>query len=158
MFRSFVAGHYTDRANLIPFYNRPMPRGKQDLDLKPGWWIAFGVVCGLAAAGLILLLTTPRRGQPITLIPVSGEAQNSVAAITTASPSLEAPSALPININTAASADLEQLPGIGPTLAQSIIAYRDANGPFLSLEALQQVPGIGPRTFEAIKPFISIED
>jgi competence protein ComEA len=49
-----------------------------------------------------------------------------------------------ININTAEAPELEQLPGIGPSLAQSIIEYREQHGLFQSIEELTNVPGIGP--------------
>lgn len=49
-----------------------------------------------------------------------------------------------ININTADSATLEQLPGIGPALAGRIITYRESHGDFNSLEELASVSGIGP--------------
>lgn len=49
-----------------------------------------------------------------------------------------------ININTADSATLEQLPGIGPALAGRIITYRESHGDFNSLEELAAVSGIGP--------------
>ncbi|MEX2143200.1 MAG: helix-hairpin-helix domain-containing protein [Anaerolineales bacterium] len=135
-----------------------MSKADRELNLKPAWWIAYGVVCGLAAAGLILLLVTPRRGQPITLVAAPTLADTIVEADATAIHSPEPTSTFPININVAAVGDLDQLPGIGPSLAQSILAYRDANGRFDSLEELQQVPGIGPRTYEAIKPFITLDD
>lgn len=132
-----------------------MPKG-MDVNLKPAWWIAYGVLCGLAAAGLILLLVTPRRGQPIELLPAPtlDQANAGMAQV----PSLEPTSAFPLNINTALVNDLDLLPGIGPSLAQSIIAFRDANGPFVSLEDLMGVPGIGSRTFEAIRPFITLDE
>lgn len=53
-----------------------------------------------------------------------------------------------INVNTATAADLESLPGIGPSLAERIISYRDTQGPFSVAEDLLAVPGIGPRTLE----------
>ena len=42
-------------------------------------------------------------------------------------------------------ADLERLPGVGPSLAQAILAYRDRNGPFADPGELERVPGIGPK-------------
>jgi competence protein ComEA len=62
-----------------------------------------------------------------------------------------------ININTASSFELETLPGIGPTTAQKIIEYRDANGPFLSTEDIINVSGIGPGTYERIKDLITVD-
>lgn len=61
----------------------------------------------------------------------------------------------PVNINTATQAELESLPWIGPALAQGIIAYREANGPFESIEEIMDVYGIGPKTFENIKDLIT---
>ncbi len=135
-----------------------MPRGAKELNLKPAWWIAFGVLCGLGAAGLVLLLVAPRRGQPIQLIAVPTRPASTASAAVTPSPTPQPTSAFPIDINSATEADFENLPGIGPSLAQSIVAYRESNGPFLSLEDLQNVPNIGPRTYEAILPFITLGD
>lgn len=61
-----------------------------------------------------------------------------------------------ININTATALQLEQLPGIGPTLAQKIIDYRDANGPFASVGELLNVSGIGAGRLEDILDLITI--
>lgn len=61
-----------------------------------------------------------------------------------------------IDINVASQAELETLPGIGPTTAQKIIEYRDANGPFLSTEDIINVSGIGPGTYERIKDLITV--
>lgn len=61
-----------------------------------------------------------------------------------------------VNINTALAFELESLPGIGPALAQRIIEYRNANGPFLSTEDIINVPGIGPGTYERIKDLITV--
>jgi competence protein ComEA len=63
----------------------------------------------------------------------------------------------PIDINEADQEMLEALPGIGPTKAADILAYRDENGPFTSLEDLLNVPGIGPATLEAICDYLLIE-
>lgn len=62
-----------------------------------------------------------------------------------------------ININTATQAELETLPRIGPAMAQRIIEYRTANGPFRRIEDIQNVRGIGPATFEQLKDLITVE-
>jgi competence protein ComEA len=61
-----------------------------------------------------------------------------------------------ININIASQAELESLPGIGPTTAQKIIQYREQNGPFLTTEDIINVSGIGPGTYERIKDLITV--
>ena len=77
----------------------------------------------------------------------------------TAAPSQEAASVSSglININTATAAQLDTLPGIGPVLAQRIIDYRQANGPFTSLSQLMLVEGIGEKRRANILPLITIE-
>lgn len=60
-----------------------------------------------------------------------------------------------ININTASKGELESLPGIGPTLAQRIIEYREENGLFSSAEDLLNVKGIGEKKLEKIKDQIT---
>ena len=61
-----------------------------------------------------------------------------------------------VNINTASQAELESLPGIGPTTAQKIIQHREQNGPFVSTEDIINVSGIGPGTYERIKNLITV--
>ena len=61
-----------------------------------------------------------------------------------------------VNINTATAAELETLPRIGPTMAQRIVEYRQANGPFKTVEDIQNVPGIGPTTFAGLKDLITV--
>ena len=55
-----------------------------------------------------------------------------------------------VNINTAERATLAQLPGIGETLAQSIINYREKHGPFRSIYELKEVEGIGEKQAQLI--------
>lgn len=61
-----------------------------------------------------------------------------------------------VNINTATLEELDSLPGIGPTTAQKILDYREANGPFSVIEDIQNVSGIGPSTFDDIKELITV--
>jgi len=61
-----------------------------------------------------------------------------------------------ININTASLEELDSLPGIGPSIAQRIIDYRDQNGPFAAIEDILNVSGIGPSTFDQIKDLITV--
>jgi competence protein ComEA len=70
--------------------------------------------------------------------------------------SIPAPTGL-ININTATQEELDTLPGIGPVKAQNIIDYRNSNGPFNTLEAIQDVGGIGPVTYENLKELITVQ-
>ncbi len=56
-----------------------------------------------------------------------------------------------ININTASASKLEELSGIGPSKADSIIDYRNDNGPFKNVDELLNVSGIGAKTLEKIK-------
>lgn len=61
-----------------------------------------------------------------------------------------------ININTATKEELESLPGIGPSLAQRIIDYREENGGFRDINEIKLVSGIGEKMYEKIKEFIRI--
>ena len=59
-----------------------------------------------------------------------------------------------IDVNQATAAELESLPGIGPTLAQNIVDHRLAHGFFLEVEDLLEVSGIGPAKLEQIRDLI----
>ena len=61
-----------------------------------------------------------------------------------------------ININTASNAELESLPGIGPSKAKSIIEYREKNGGFKSVDEIKNIKGIGQSSFEKLKDKITI--
>lgn len=61
-----------------------------------------------------------------------------------------------IDINTATAAQLEEIPGVGPVLAQRIIMYRDQNGGFASVEQLTEVSGIGEATFAQMQAMVTV--
>ena len=61
-----------------------------------------------------------------------------------------------LDLNLATVAQLVALPGIGPSLAGDIVAYRRAHGRFHSLDELQEVPGIGDRRLARLKPFLKL--
>ncbi|WP_071460194.1 helix-hairpin-helix domain-containing protein [Bacillus massilinigeriensis] len=61
-----------------------------------------------------------------------------------------------INLNTATVAELDTLPGIGPSKAAAIVEYRETNGPFKSTEGLKEISGIGDKTFEKLAQSVTV--
>lgn len=61
-----------------------------------------------------------------------------------------------VNINTATAEELDTLPGVGPSTAETIIKDREANGPFASIEDLMRVSGIGEKKFANLKDGICV--
>jgi competence protein ComEA len=61
----------------------------------------------------------------------------------------------PVNVNTATETQLEDLPGIGPTLAAAIVAERERNGPFRSADDLTRVHGIGDGRLAQLRDFVA---
>jgi competence protein ComEA len=96
-------------------------------------------------------IAVPKRGEPApalepTMTPGPAGATTTEGATATG----------PINLNTATQAELETLPGIGPTLAQAIIAERDRSGGFRSVEDLRRVRGIGDARFAQVQPLVTV--
>lgn len=83
----------------------------------------------------------------------------SVVTSTTASSAMspEEKSTSLVNLNTATEADLQTISGIGAKRATDIIAYREANGGFKSVDDLNNVSGIGDKTMESIRPYVTVE-
>jgi competence protein ComEA len=61
-----------------------------------------------------------------------------------------------VNVNTATSAQLEELPGVGPVLAGRILEWREQNGRFSSVDELGEVSGIGPKVLERLRPLVTV--
>ena len=62
-----------------------------------------------------------------------------------------------VNLNTATEADFQTISGIGQKRAQDIIAYREANGRFKSVDDLKNVSGIGAKTLEKLKEYVTVD-
>lgn len=109
----------------------------------------------------------PPKGGPIPPVPTS-PSPSVEAAIPNVRPSATPVSPKPssatkvaksvgkVSLNTATAAQLDSLPGVGPSTAQKILDYRMAHGGFSSLEEIMSVKGIGPKKFEAMRPFLSL--
>ena len=63
-----------------------------------------------------------------------------------------------VDVNTAGASELERLPNVGPALAELIVAYREAYGPFLTTEELLRVRGVGEATFEALQDYVTVDE
>lgn len=85
------------------------------------------------------------------VVPKAGEAP---APGSTAEPGVDASGK--ISLNTADATQLEELPQIGPALAERIIAWREENGGFTAVEDLLSVPGIGDKTFDGLRDLVTV--
>jgi competence protein ComEA len=116
------------------------------------------IVCGLALAALARL---PRESgsqgaQPNASLASAHARARSHANGPASDAALRAlRDARPLDLNTAVAADLELLPGVGPALAQRIVAYRSEHGAFADVDALGKVRGIGPKTLERLRPLVA---
>lgn len=101
-------------------------------------------MCALAAALLCTHLRLPRSAQ-VYRLSQSGAAARSGETMDVSTPHGT------VQVNRASPAELDQLPGVGPALAQEIIAEREKNGFFHYPEDLVSVRGIGPKTLERLR-------
>ena len=69
---------------------------------------------------------------------------------------LHSPTEGRVNLNSATLEELQKLPGIGPSMAQRILDYRQANGNFQEILQLKEVRGIGEKTFAKLEPFLAL--
>lgn len=89
-----------------------------------------------------------------TGIPSSGTAVSGAEAVQ--SPQQKASTGARLDLNRATAAELDKLPGIGPSKAQAIVAYREQQGGFRNVAQLKEVKGIGAKTFATLEPLITV--
>lgn len=61
-----------------------------------------------------------------------------------------------VSLNSGTLEQFDSLPGIGPAIARDIVSYREAHGPFTSVDQLTDVPGIGPARLEQLRPLVGL--
>ena len=61
-----------------------------------------------------------------------------------------------VDINRASVEEFKKLPGVGPKLAQEIVAYREKHGPFRRVEDLMALKGIGAKKWKALRPHLRV--
>jgi len=71
-------------------------------------------------------------------------------------PAKKKPPARPVNLNTATSQELQQVPGIGPATAEKILKMRKSYGAFKSVDDLLAIRGIGPKRFEKMRKYLTV--
>ncbi|MGY4710497.1 ComEA family DNA-binding protein [Mycolicibacterium sp. CBM1] len=102
---------------------------------------------------IVVGITAPAGQAPALGSSVSGGPR--VPAEPPAGPTPHAP-AEPVDLNTATVEQLDALPGVGPVTATAIVAWRDTNGPFSSVDQLGEVDGIGPARLEKLRAQVRV--
>ena len=88
----------------------------------------------------------------VAILPHAAAAQSKPPAPAAAKPAAGAI----VNLNTASTADLQALPGIGAKTAERIVEYRQKNGPFKKVEELMNVRGVCEKNFLKLKPQLTV--
>jgi competence protein ComEA len=120
------------------------------------------VVDAIAAGGGVtaeantnaLNLAAPVNDGERVYVPLVGEA---IVPVLAAAPGASgSATAGPLNLNTATTDELDELPGVGPATAEAIVAHRQQHGPFASIDSLGDVRGIGPAKLEALRGLVTV--
>lgn len=104
------------------------------------------------------VVTLPPEAPADPELPQEPEIPESLTEISVVSAAEETPveSSGLLDLNVATVYDLEQLPDIGPVLAQRILDYREANGGFVSVDELKNIDGIGDKIFDSIVNLVEV--
>jgi competence ComEA-like helix-hairpin-helix protein len=94
------------------------------------------VICVLVAVNTVNFLRKERLKKSYSLVIEDGRIQ--------------------LSLNSVSAIELEDLPGVGPVLAERIVEYREQNEGFRSLEELKRVKGIGDKLYQKIFPFVKL--
>ncbi len=99
---------------------------------------------------------TPKKENSVAVISPISSTGTAITSETAASPPTEAVITGKININIAGYEELQKITGVGPVIAQRIIDYRNANGPFRRIEDIKDVKGIGEVTLEKMRDELTL--
>ncbi|NTU70202.1 MAG: ComEA family DNA-binding protein [Coriobacteriia bacterium] len=116
---------------------------------------AAGGLLGNAAPEAVNLARVIQDGEQI-LVPTADEYAQGSGAASTAGGAAPTPAGSMLDINSATAEQLDGLPGVGPATATKIVAERETNGPFSSVEDLGRVAGIGPKKLADLAPLIRV--
>lgn len=105
--------------------------------------------------------TLPDANQITQIIPSTAVNVTDASMMVTQKESIADPTVVPgedkrVNLNTATLEELDALPGVGPSTAKNIIAYREAHGGFAAPEEIMNVKRIGEKTFDKLKAHITV--
>ena len=105
--------------------------------------------------------TVPDANQVTQVIPSTAVNVTDASMVAPQTESIADPTMVPVedkrvNLNTATLEELEALPGVGPSIAKNIIAYREAHGGFAAPEEIMNVKRIGEKTFDKLKAHITV--
>ena len=105
--------------------------------------------------------TLPDANQVTQVIPSTAANVTDASMMATQTESIADPTVVPVedkrvNLNTATLEELDALPGVGPSTAKNIIAYRVAHGGFAAPEEIMNVKRIGEKTFQKLEEYIKV--
>jgi comEA protein len=139
-------------------------------------WYALGQRVPVAAAAVVPQAYKPPQKRTAPEQPKAGSAPGTKGGVSPAKPvpkpqpktapapkpkssgRKEKPALHSIDLNTATAAELQKLPGIGPSLANQIVSYRNEHGRFKTVAELDNVKGIGPKKLADLEPYVFVSE